>query len=76
MSRSDSTSIRYLLPKTQASIQQYMLDVAIAQFIELSQTHEENRPTMDTLISNTLTPKELKQKQPIFIYDSGWKDVS
>jgi len=76
MSRRDSTSIRYLLPKTQASIQQYMLDAAMAQFIELSQAHEENRPTLDTLIDNTLTPKELKKREPTLIYDSGWKDAS
>jgi len=76
MSRRDSTSIRYLLPKTQASIQQYMLDAAMAQFVELSQAHEENRPTLDTLIANTLTPKELKEHEPTLIYDSGWKDVS
>ena len=76
MSRRDKTSIRYLLPKTQASIQQYMLDAAMAQFIELSQAQEENRPTLDTLIDNTLTPKKLKEHEPTLIYDSGWKDIS
>jgi hypothetical protein len=53
-----------------------MLSAAMAQFIELSQAHEENRPTLDSLIDNTLTPKELKQHEPTLIYDSGWKDAS
>ena len=34
-----------------------------------------NRPMLDTLIANTLTPKELKEHEPTLIYDSGWKDV-
>ena len=75
MSRRDNTSIRYLLPKTQASIEQYMLSAAMAQFVELSQAHEENRPTLDTLIANTVTPEELKRRVPTLIHDSGWKDV-
>ena len=50
-----------------------MLDTAMAQFYELAE--EMNRPTLDTLIANTVTPEELKRRVPTLIHDSGWKDV-
>jgi hypothetical protein len=71
----DNTSVRYLIPSTQDSLEQWQLNAATDQFYELA-TQETNRPTLDTLIANTLTPKELKQHEPTLIYDSGWKDVT
>jgi len=51
--------MRYKVPNTKASVEQSQLDAAMAQFCELAD--DMNRPTLDTLIANTLTPKELKQ---------------
>ena len=65
--------MRYKVPNTKASVEQSQLDAAMAQFCELAD--DMNRPTLDTLIANTLTPKELKQHEPTFIYDSGWKSA-
>ena len=45
----------------------------MAQFCDLAE--ELNRPTLDTLIANTVTPEELKRRVPTLIHDSGWKDV-
>ena len=66
--------MRYKVPSTKASVEQAQLDAAMPQFCELAD--DMNRPTLDTLIANTLTPKELKQHEPTLIYDSGWKDAS
>ena len=66
--------MRYKVSTVKASVEQDMLDTAMAQFCDLAE--EVNRPTLDTLIANTLTPKELKQHEPTLIYDSGWKDAS
>ena len=66
--------MRYKVPNTKASVEQSLLDAAMAQFCELAD--DMNRPTLDTLIANTLTPKELKEHEPTLIYDSGWKDAS
>ena len=66
--------MRYKVPNTKASVEQSQLDAAMVQFCELAD--DMNRPTLDTLIANTLTPKELKEHEPTLIYDSGWKDVS
>jgi hypothetical protein len=71
----DNTSVRYLIPSTRRNLTQWQLNAATDQFYELA-TQEANRPTLDTLISNTLTPKELKKREPTLIYDSGWKDVT
>jgi hypothetical protein len=71
----DNTSVRYLIPSTRRNLTQWQLNAATDQFYELA-TQETNRPTLDTLISNTLTPKELKKHEPTLIYDSGWKDVT
>ena len=65
--------MRYKVSTFKASVEQDMLDTAMAQFCDLAE--EMNRPTLDTLIANTLTPKELKEHEPTLIYDSGWKDV-
>ncbi len=46
----------------------------MAQFYAIAQ--ELNRPTLDTLIANTLTPEELKKRIPSLIHDSGWKDLT
>ena len=59
----DNTSVRYLIPSTQDSLEQWQLDAATDQFYELA-TQESNRPTLDTL------------NEPTLIYDSGWKDVT
>ena len=66
--------MRYKVPNTKASVEQSQLDAAMSQFCELAD--DMNRPTLDTLIDNTLTPKELKKREPTLIYDRGWKDVS
>ena len=66
--------MRYKVPNTKASVEQSQLDAAMVQFCELAD--DMNRPTLDTLIANTLTPKELKQHEPTLIHDSGWKDAS
>jgi hypothetical protein len=66
--------VRYKVPSTKASVEQSQLDAAMAQFCELAD--DMNRPTLDTLIDNTLTPKELKKREPTLIHDSGWKDAS
>lgn len=66
--------MRYKVSSYKASVEQSMLDTAMAQFCDLAE--EMNRPTLDTLIANTLTPKELKKREPTLIYDSGWKDAS
>jgi|14BtaG_2_1085337.scaffolds.fasta_scaffold26027_2 hypothetical protein len=51
-----------------------MNEEAMVQFCAIAQ--ELNRPTLDTLIANTLTPKELKKRIPSLIHDSGWQDVT
>ena len=50
-----------------------MLDTAMEQFCDLAE--EMNRPTLDTLIADTVTPEELKRRVPTLVHDSGWKDV-
>jgi len=66
--------MRYKVSSYKASVEQDMLDTAMAQFCELAE--EMNRPTLDTLIANTLTPEELKKRIPTLIHDSGWKDLT
>ena len=68
-----SSCMRYKVSTFKAGVEQAMLDTAMAQFCELAE--EMNRPTLDTLIANTVTPEELKRRVPTLIHDSGWKDV-
>jgi hypothetical protein len=65
--------MRYKVSTVKASVEQDMLDTAMAQFCELAD--EMNRPTLDTLIDNTVTPEELKRRVPTLMYDSGWYDL-
>ena len=65
--------MRYKVSSYKASVEQSMLDTAMAQFCDLAE--EMNRPTLDTLIANTVTPEELKLRVPTLVHDSGWKDV-
>ena len=65
--------MRYKVSSYKASVEQNMLDTAMAQFCDLAE--EMNRPTLDTLIDSTLTPEELKRRVPTLVHDSGWKDV-
>ena len=65
--------MRYKVSSYKASVEQSMLDTAMAQFCELAE--EMNRPTLDTLIADTVTPEELKRRVPTLVHDSGWKDV-
>lgn len=65
--------MRYKVSSYKASVEQSMLDTAMAQFCDLAD--EMNRPTLDTLIADTFTPEELKRRVPTLIHDSGWKDV-
>ena len=65
--------MRYKVPSTKASVEQSQLDAAMAQFCELAD--DMNRPTLDTLIADTVTPEELKRRVPTLVHDSGWKDV-
>ena len=65
--------MRYKVSSYKASVEQSMLDTAMAQFCDLAE--EMNRPTLDTLIANTVTPEELKRRVPTLVQDSGWKDV-
>ena len=65
--------MRYKVSSYKASVEQSVLDTAMAQFCDLAE--EMNRPTLDTLIDNTVTPEELKRRVPTLIHDSGWKDV-
>lgn len=65
--------MRYKVSSYKASVEQNMLDTAMAQFCDLAE--EMNRPTLDTLIDSTFTPEELKRRIPTLIHDSGWKDV-
>jgi hypothetical protein len=65
--------MRYKVSTFKAGVEQDMLDTAMSQFCELAE--ELNRPTLDTLIANTVTPEELKRRVPTLIHDSGWKDV-
>jgi hypothetical protein len=51
-----------------------MYEKAMVQFCAIAR--ELNCPTLDTLIANTLTPKELKKRIPSLIHDSGWKDLT
>ena len=65
--------MKYKVSTIKASVEQDMLDTAMAQFCDLAE--ELNRPTLDTLIANTVTTEELKRRVPTLIHDSGWKDV-
>jgi hypothetical protein len=65
--------MRYKVSTVKASVEQDMLDTAMAQFCELAQ--EINRPMLDTSIDNTVTPEELKRRVPTLMYDSGWYDL-
>ena len=65
--------MRYKVSSYKASVERNMLDTSMAQFCDLAE--EMNRPTLDTLIANTVTPEELKRRVPTFTHDSGWKDV-
>lgn len=65
--------MRYKVSSYKASVERNMLDTAMAQFCDLAE--EMNRPTLDTLIANTVTPEELKRRVPTLVHDSGWKDV-
>ena len=65
--------MRYKVSSYKASVERNMLDTAMAQFCDLAE--EMNRPTLDTLIADTVTPEELKRRVPTLIHDSGWKDV-
>ena len=65
--------MRYKVSSYKASVEQSMLDTAMAQFCDLAE--EMNRPTLDTLIANTVNPEELKRRVPTLVHDSGWKDV-
>jgi len=65
--------MRYKVASYKASVEQSMLDTAMAQFCDLAE--EMNRPTLDTLIADTVTPEELKRRVPTLVHDSGWKDV-
>ena len=65
--------MRYKVSSYKASVEQNMLDTAMAQFCDLAE--EINRPTLDTLIADTVTPEELKRRVPTLVHDSGWKDV-
>jgi hypothetical protein len=65
--------MRYKVSSYKASVEQSMLDTAMAQFCDLAE--EMNRPTLDTLIADTVTPEELKRHVPTLVHDSGWKDV-
>jgi hypothetical protein len=65
--------MRYKVSTVKASVEQDMLDTAMAQFCELAD--EMNRPMLDTSIDNTVTPEELKRRVPTLMYDSGWYDL-
>ena len=65
--------MRYKVSSYKASVERNMLDTAMAQFCDLAE--EMNRPTLDTLIADTVTPEELKRRVPTLVHDSGWKDV-
>jgi hypothetical protein len=65
--------MRYKVSTVKASVEQDMLDTAMAQFCELAQ--EINRPMLDTSIDNTVTTEELKRRVPTLMYDSGWYDL-
>ena len=65
--------MRYKVSSYKASVEQFMLDTAMAQFCDLAE--EVNRPTLDTLIADTVTPEELKRRVPTLVHDSGWKDI-
>jgi hypothetical protein len=65
--------MRYKVSSYKASVEQSMLDTAMAQFCDLAE--EVNRPTLDTLIADTVTPEELKRRVPTLMYDSGWYDL-
>jgi hypothetical protein len=65
--------MRYKVSSYKASVEQSMLDTAMAQFCDLAE--EMNRPTLDTLIADTVTPEELKRRVPTLMYDSGWYDL-
>ena len=65
--------MRYKVSSYKASVERNMLDTAMAQFCDLAE--EINRPTLDTLIADTVTPEELKRRVPTLVHDSGWKDV-
>jgi hypothetical protein len=66
--------MRYKVSSYKASVEQSMLDTAMAQFCDLAE--EMNRPTLDTLIANTVTPEELKRRVPTLVHDSGWKELT
>ncbi len=65
--------MKYKVLNTKASVEQAMLDTAMSQFCDLAE--EMNRPTLDTLIADTVTPEELKRRVPTLMYDSGWYDL-
>ena len=71
----DNTSVRYLIPSTQDSLEQWQLDAATDQFYELA-TQEANRPILDTLNEITRSPEEMHRRSPTLVHDTGWKDVS
>ena len=67
------TSVRYLIPSTKRDLEQWQLNAATDQFYELA-AQETNRPTLDTLIANTKTPKQMFEQSTTLVYDSGWYD--